>query len=243
MLQRLWSQHDAAYLDLFKKFERAKNGGFHGSMRDWKPNPTNIRLTEYQMLCKNRPNKVKYIKRAELDGTLFCTTEWSDGKVTDNSFVKSEFEEQENDQQVHTSYGRITKMFLARKYAKASKDITIVGDWFDKVGVNPVSRNVQVRYNANFSTQKLEFLRNCVPQNLTLVPSRPVELDEVFSDDDDEDDDDDDDDDAYYDAHVVYDELQEDATNEIKENDQEIDSLFDVAFDIDQTVLFDVVDD
>ena len=71
-----------------------------------------------------------------------------------------------------------------------------------------------------------------VPQNITLVPSRPVELDEIFSEHDDDDDDDDDDDGN-----------EEGEDYEIKENDEEIVNLFDRAFEIDMTALFDVIDD
>ena len=68
-----------------------------------------------------------------------------------------------------------------------------------------------------------------VPQNITLVPSRPVELDEIFSEHDDDDDDDDGE--------------EGELDDEIKENDEEIDNLFDRAFEIDMAALFDVIDD
>jgi hypothetical protein len=67
-------------------------------MRDWKIG-RGVTLTPYQLMCKNRPNAVKFIKRAVLDGTSFCSTEWSECKLTDNSFVMVEHKEQEQNEQ------------------------------------------------------------------------------------------------------------------------------------------------
>ena len=154
----------------------ARTRGYTGTMRDW--DVTGRPLTEDQQKLKTRPNSVRYIKRAELDGTLFTSVEWSDGKLTDNSYIVNSYKEEEDKKEVTvTSIGHIKYMFVASLRNGGPEDVVIGGDWYDVVGTNTVSKNKQVRYNPNFASEHLAFLRNCTPINLILVPSDPFEPD------------------------------------------------------------------
>jgi hypothetical protein len=131
-------------------------------------------LSTRQLKYKNRLNSVDYIKRAELDGTTFCSLEWSENKGSDNSYITAAYnEEAEGDITVVTCIGRIKFMFIARMSDDDPEQVFVSGDWYDIVGENPVSKNVQVKFNPNFDSERLAFLRDCTPKNLTLVPSHP----------------------------------------------------------------------
>jgi hypothetical protein len=174
-LQKLWYEGyptDVCYRSLYERFALDRKKGYTGTMRNWEPN---ARLTEKQWALKNRLNSVQFIKRAELDGTMFCTVEWSDGKLSDNSYIKVTYKEEEADEKSNeiVSYGRINYMFVAQLHKDGPEDVVVAGDWYNVVGINPVSKNIQVRYNPNFSSEHLTFLRNCTPQNLHLVASDP----------------------------------------------------------------------
>jgi hypothetical protein len=175
MLQKLWfgsSAGNDAYRNLYKKFRQAVNRGYSGTMRDWQPVQSS--LSTRQLKYKNRLNSVDYIKRAELDGTTFCSLEWSENKGSDNSYITAAYnEEAEGDITVVTCIGRIKFMFIARMSDDDPEQVFVSGDWYDIVGENPVSKNVQVKFNPNFDSERLAFLRDCTPKNLTLVPSHP----------------------------------------------------------------------
>jgi hypothetical protein len=124
--------------------------------------------------CKNRPNRVEYVKRAELDGTTFSSTEWSDGKVTTNSWIHASYKENGEDVEC---IGEIKFMFVARVHEDAEEDVIVTGEWYDIVGPNPISRNRQAQLNQNFASEPCAFLRHCTPLNITLVPSDPFDSD------------------------------------------------------------------
>jgi hypothetical protein len=143
--------------------------GYIGTMRDWVP--TGNPLSPRQLRIKNRPNEVEYIKRVELDGTLFCTTEWSEGKKCDNSYITNHFMD---GNQEKLSIGHLHKMFIVyMDPAEEKADCVISGDWYDVIGQNPISRNQQVKYNPNHETESLTFLRFCTAKNITLGKSNP----------------------------------------------------------------------
>jgi hypothetical protein len=175
MLQKLWFESldgNNAYRILYKKFRKAVTQGYSGTMRDWQPHQGSLGIQ--QLKYKNRLNSVVYIKRAELDGTTFCSLKWSENKGTDNSYITAEYnEETEGDTIIVTCIGRIKFMFIARMSNDDPEQVFISGDWYDIVGNNPVSKNVQVKFNPNFDSERLAFLRDCTPKNLTLVPSSP----------------------------------------------------------------------
>lgn len=172
------SQHrdfkNTEYSTLYNKFQIAVTRGYAGTLRDWIP-PQSANLTDVQLQYKNRPNSVFYIKRAELDGSVFTSTEWSEGKQTDNSFITTHYTEESKMEEPDEvlCIGRIKFMFIARMSAIEPEQVVIGGDWYDIVGENPVSKNVQVQFNPDFESENLAFLRDCTPKNLILVPSNP----------------------------------------------------------------------
>jgi hypothetical protein len=168
-LQLLWAQTDKQqYGPLYNKFVADSNfQKYKGTMLDWKPS-SRCSLTPRQLSMKNRENSVQFIKRAELDGVPFCSTEWSDGKVTDNSYILNQYNE---GKQATDCYGQIQRMFIAQKCPGAADQVFIIGDWYSVVGTSPISRNVQVQHNPNFVSECITYLHMCKPVNLTLLPS------------------------------------------------------------------------
>jgi hypothetical protein len=174
MLQKLWfdSTQNATYKNVYQRLVTARRNGYVGTMREWPIQ--GLRLSDLFQKVKNRPNSVEFIKRAELDGTLFTSTEWSENKLNDNSYVMTSYREEGSDVQT-ISVGRIHCMFVAVMFEGAQEEVVVAGDWYDVVGTNPVSKNLQVRYNPNFATENMAFLRTCKPKNFTLAPSNPFE--------------------------------------------------------------------
>ena len=72
-----------------------------------------------------------------------------------------------------TAYGRIKRLFLHKLYPDegAREEVVAECDWYDAVGTNPISGNVQISPNSNFDACRMVFIKNCQAHNCVYWPS------------------------------------------------------------------------
>ena len=52
-----------------------------------------------------------------------------------------------------------------------SEEVIVECDWYEKVGIYPRTKLIQVRRNNNFDACRVQFLKNLYPHNLVMWPS------------------------------------------------------------------------
>ena len=110
-------------------------------------------------------------RRASLDGIVFKTVGSQTRVQSDHSHIMQDYIE-EKTKEVCRAYGKITSMFMHEMYPESPARMVVECEWYECVGVNPTSQNVQVRRNENWDCH-LAFLDTCVPASCMFWPSDP----------------------------------------------------------------------
>ena len=101
---------------------------------------------------------------------LFRTSD-SQGKFrSDNACVAEDYLELGNNQTPAINYGMIKSMFIAR-LGNEPEEIVVECDWYEKVGINPRTKLIQVRRNGNYDACRVALLKNMFPRNFVMWPS------------------------------------------------------------------------
>ena len=102
---------------------------------------------------------------------MLFRTEASQTKFrADNACVSEEYKESGNNSAVTVNYGIIKTMFL-HKLGHEPEEVIVECEWYEKVGINPRTKLIQVRRNTNFDACRVQFLKNLYPHNLVMWPS------------------------------------------------------------------------
>ena len=102
---------------------------------------------------------------------MLFRTEASQTKFrADNACVSEEYKESGNNLAVTVNYGIIKTMFL-HKLGHEPEEVIVECDWYEKVGINPRTKLIQVRRNTFFDACRVQFLKNLYPHNLVMWPS------------------------------------------------------------------------
>ena len=92
----------------------------------------------------------------------------SQGKFwSDNACSAEDYKEAGNNEAVAVNYGIIKSMFIA-KLGNEPEEIVVECDWYEKVGVNPRTKLIQVRRNLNYDACRVNFLKNLYPRNFVM---------------------------------------------------------------------------
>ena len=99
----------------------------------------------------------------------------SQGKFwSDNACSAEDYKEAGNNEEVAVNYGIIKSMFIA-KLGNEPEEIVVECDWYEKVGVNPRTKLIQVRRNLNYDACRVNFLKNLYPRNFVMWPSNIID--------------------------------------------------------------------
>ena len=89
---------------------------------------------------------------------------------SDNACNAEDYKEAGNNEAVAVNYGIIKSMFIA-KLGNEPEEIVVECDWYEKVGVNPRTKLIQVRRNLNYDACRVNFLKDLYPRNFVMWPS------------------------------------------------------------------------
>ena len=161
---------------------------------------------DQQLKWQSMERTVWEVERVEMDGVLFRTQPSQKRKhtKTDNSclhgLTETSGREGTNRRQVVTEicYGRIVRLFLHFMYPPSSRELdcatengklnpnkilhvpwTVFAEciWYEKRGINPTTKLVQVKYNAHWPQGRCPFIcmDHCFSENIVLWPSVPYD--------------------------------------------------------------------
>ena len=108
----------------------------------------------------------------DLDATVFHTVSAQRHKRSDNSWVMHAYNKMDLGRTTLAyAFGQIVRIFAHT--LRDTERIVIECDWYEVVGLNPVSKLRQCKRNLHFDACRHVFLDKCHPDNFVLWSSDP----------------------------------------------------------------------